>query len=58
MQRQCKDLCDRCTGLLLAFRDSSKGMEGTKAIELMDEVEASAFCLRLCQIRHFQTNQL
>lgn len=31
----------RCVGLMLALRDGSVGLEGTKAIELADEITAS-----------------
>jgi len=31
----------RCVGLIVSLRDSSQGLEGTKALEIADEVEAS-----------------
>lgn len=40
-QQQCKDLSNRCMTLLLTLRDSPKSMEGTKAMEFTDEVDAT-----------------
>ncbi|KDR73425.1 hypothetical protein GALMADRAFT_124495 [Galerina marginata CBS 339.88] len=38
-KQQCKDISARCVKLMVALQDSSKGLEGTKAIEIADEIE-------------------
>ncbi|KAF8163016.1 ras guanine nucleotide exchange factor domain-containing protein [Crassisporium funariophilum] len=39
-KQQCGDMSGRCVSLMVALRDSSRGLEGTKVIELADEIEA------------------
>ncbi|KAH8108481.1 ras guanine nucleotide exchange factor domain-containing protein [Phellopilus nigrolimitatus] len=38
LQTQCRDLSDRCTKLLLAFREKCEGLEGTEFMGAADEV--------------------
>lgn len=35
----------RCVGLMIALRDSSRGLEGSKALEIADEIEMWVVCL-------------
>lgn len=46
-QQQCSDMSGRCVNLMIALRDSSAGLEGTKAIELADEITASVSIVRM-----------
>ncbi|KAG6833190.1 hypothetical protein H0H87_010252 [Tephrocybe sp. NHM501043] len=37
-RQQCSDISGRCVSLMLSLRDNSAGLEGTKAMELSDEI--------------------
>ncbi|KAF9050727.1 hypothetical protein BDZ89DRAFT_1098758 [Hymenopellis radicata] len=37
-KKQCEDMSSRCVSLMLSLRDSSTGLEGNRAAELIDEV--------------------
>ncbi|KAF5386738.1 hypothetical protein D9615_001785 [Tricholomella constricta] len=41
-EHQCNDMSGRCVSLMLSLRDSSAGLEGTKVIELTDEITTIA----------------
>lgn len=38
-QQQCRDMSGRCVNLLVALQSASTGLEGSKALEVADEVE-------------------
>ncbi|RDB23999.1 Serine/threonine-protein kinase STY17 [Hypsizygus marmoreus] len=39
-KQQCTDMSARCVSLMVSLRDSSAGLEGSKAVELADEITA------------------
>ncbi|KAF8964650.1 ras guanine nucleotide exchange factor domain-containing protein [Flammula alnicola] len=39
-KQQCGDMGGRCVNLMLALRDSSRGLEGSKVQEIADEIES------------------
>lgn len=57
-QEQCRAMSARCRELEAAYQDSSAGLEGHKALELVDELTLYALrlshlrVLTLCQCHH------
>ncbi|CAA7267623.1 unnamed protein product [Cyclocybe aegerita] len=39
-KQQCQDMGGRCLNLMVALQDSSRGLEGSKIVEIADEIEA------------------
>lgn len=40
-QQQCEDMSARCLSLMVSLKDSSQGLEGSKVVEIADEIEVS-----------------
>ena len=38
-QQRCRELSGRCLRLMVALQESSRGLEGTRTIEVADEME-------------------